>query len=358
MKILLISPGIYPNTIGGMEIYNYHFVNEMIKLKQDVSLLTRDGKGITCTKKFKLYTGNSFLHSLQIINHLIFHKYDIVHIPYTSNSTLATPIFYFKKFNGKFKYIIYIHGGGMQKWNKPKIHKVFFEKAKEVIAISDPMVYEYSKRVNKKIKKILPLIPFELPTSSKSIVRRKIGFNEKDKILIYVGSLKPIKGSDFLVNSFIKLGKEFFKKYNIKMIFIGDGVLKEELEQNVKKNLMSNEIIFLGKKKREEIPDYLTAADIYVNASHFEGAPLSIIEAIFRGLIVISTNVSGINNLIRDRISGFLFEKENFDSFKSSLIELLTNKTLQESIALKVKEDVINSFSYKNCFIQHLELYK
>ena len=43
---------------------------------------------------------------------------------------------------------------------------------------------------------------------------------------------------------------------------------------------MTEQILFLGKKKRGEIPDYLTAADIFVNASHFEGAPLSIIEAL------------------------------------------------------------------------------
>ena len=48
--------------------------------------------------------------------------------------------------------------------------------------------------------------------------------------MIYVGSIKPIKGSDFLVNSIIKLGKEFFIKNNIKMIFIGDGILRTELE--------------------------------------------------------------------------------------------------------------------------------
>ncbi len=358
MKILMISPGIYPNTTGGMEIYNYHFINEMSKLKQDVSLLTRNGKGINLIKQYRLYTGNPSLHTLQIIWHLIFHKYDIVHIPYTSNSTLAYPIFYYKKINSKFNYVIYIHGGGMREWDKPKIHKEFFENAKQIIAISDPMVEEYSKRVCKKIKKILPIIPFGEPDASKEILRKKFSLKKEEKILIYVGSLKTIKGSDFLVDSFITLGREFFDKYKIKMIFIGDGVLKEELEHKIKNNHLSDNVIFLGKKSREEIPNFLAASDVFVNASHFEGAPLSIIEALTRGLIILSTNVSGINNLIHNRINGFLFEKNNYDSFKSSLVELLTNYTLAERMAAKGRDEITLNFNSENCFKQHLELYK
>lgn len=151
MKILMISPGIYPNTTGGMEIYNYHFVNEMVRMSQNISLLTRNYNGINNkVKKHKLFTRNPFLQSFQIVLHLFFHKYDIVHVPYCSNSFIASPILKFKKFNSKFEYVIYIHGGGMHSWTNPEIQKEFFENAKEVIAISDPMITEYSKRVKKK----------------------------------------------------------------------------------------------------------------------------------------------------------------------------------------------------------------
>ena len=358
MKILMISPSIYPNTIGGMEIYNYHFVHEMIKLKQDVSLLTRKGNRINIRKKYSLYTGNPLLQSFQIILHLLFHKYDIVHVPYCSNSFIASPILKFKKLKSTFKYVIYIHGGGMHDWKEPQLQKEFFENAKEVIAISDPMIEEYSKRFKGNVKKILPIIPFGKSNDSKQNLRRKFGFGEDEKILIYVGSIKPIKGSDFLVDAFIKLGKEFFINNKIKMIFIGDGILKNELEKKISDNNLSNEIIFLGKKSREEIPDYLSAADIFLNASHFEGAPLSIIEALHKGLIVISTDVSGINNIIQNKLNGMLFEKNDFGSFNAALIEIINNKELGKNLAIQARDEAAQKFNSENCFLQHLELYK
>ncbi|MEO8398936.1 MAG: glycosyltransferase family 4 protein [Ignavibacteriaceae bacterium] len=359
MKILIISPGIYPHTTGGMEIYNYHYVNEITKLGHEVSLLTRNGVGITDNvRKYILYTGNPKLQSAQIIWHLIVHKYDIVHIPYCSNSFIAAPILKYKKINPKFNYVIYIHGGGMHKWINQKLQKEFFENSKEVIAISDTMVKEYEKRVNKEVKKILPLIPFGKPDDSKINLRKKLGYDNDETIMTYVGSIKKIKGSNFLIDSFIRMGKDFFNSNKLKIIFIGDGNLRELLQKKVNENFLSDEIIFLGKKRREDIPNYLTASDIFINASHFEGAPLSIIEALLNGLPVISTNVSGINNIIKNKINGLLFEKDNFESFNSTLTFALGNKELLTQLGSNAKNLAKKEFNYLESFIKHIELYR
>ena len=358
MKILMLSPNIYPNSTGGMEIYNYHFVQQISKMGEDIRLLTRKGNRVEGIKQYRLYSGNPTFQSFQIICHFFFHKYDIVHVPYTSNSFIASPILKYKKMNHNFKYVIYIHGGGMYKWKDSRIHKGFFENAKEVIAISGPMVEEYSSRVNKKIRKILPLIPFGEPSDDKINLRSKFSFKPDEKIMINVGSIKPIKGSDFLVESLIKLGKEYFQKNKLKMIFIGDGILKEKLESKIFDNEMTSEILFWGKKKREEIPDLLEAADIFINASHFEGAPLSIIEALLRGKIIISSSVSGINNIITDKYNGMLYEKEDFDQFSKALDEVISDKLLAEKISINAMYEAEKKFNYKSCYSQHLALYK
>ncbi len=117
----------------------------------------------------------------------------------------------------------------------------------------------------------MPLIPYESPFLERNEIRKSLDFENDETVMIYVGSIKQIKGSDFLVNSFIKLGKEFFKKNKLRMVFIGDGELRNELEEVVNNNNMNNEIIFLGLKKKEEIPNYLNASDIFIFASILKG---------------------------------------------------------------------------------------
>ena len=358
MKILVVLPFIYPFAIGGMEIYSYYFIKELLKLNVKSSLLSyRISKMPDEVKQYKLHTKNAFLHSLQIFLHLLFYKYDIVHIPYASNSFLAYPMGLYKKFFNFNDYVIYIHGGGMDNWKKPWIQKLFFDKAKKILSVSDPIKEEYKARTNRKIITVLPLIPYEIPTRSRIELRKELGVKEDDTLMIYVGSIKPMKGSDFLVNSMIILNKEFFIRHKIKMLFIGDGELRQELEEKVKKHKMDAFILFIGKKPREEVPDYLCSADIFLNASHFEGTPLSILEAMHNRLLIISTNVTGINNLIEDKVNGLLFEKDNFDSFKKKLEFAILYKEECNKIKDYAKEITLRDYDYKKNLMKHLEIY-
>ena len=358
MKILLISPFIYPFSTGGMEIYNFYFAKELKKLGINVSILSNNSKKIPIDlPQFRLCTKNTLIRSVQIFWHLLLHKYDIVHSPYVSNFFLAYPLTIFKLFFRKNNYVIYIHGGGMHKWKNEKIQKLFFNKAKEIISVSNPIKYEYEKRINREITTVLPLIPFEESKKSREQMRDELGINEDEKVIIYIGSIKPIKGSDFLVNSFVKLGIEFFNKNNLRMIFIGDGILKNELEQIIQKHNMNNEIVFLGRRKKEEVQDYLMASDLFIFASQFEGTPLSLLEAMYNKLLVVATDVTGINNIIQHKVNGLLYKKEDFESFKQTLEYALQNNAECNKMADYAKNITLKNFDYQKNILEHLRLY-
>src|SRR5690606_15066329 len=112
-------------------------------------------------------------------------------------------------------------------------------------------------------------------------IRKELNAGGTERMLLSVGSIKPIKGSDFAINCFLKLGKEYFRKNKLKMFFIGDGILRSDLELAVKDNNMDDEIKFLGKRRKEDIGSYLNAADIFIFPSQFEGTPLSLLEAMY-----------------------------------------------------------------------------
>ncbi|HSP88801.1 MAG TPA: glycosyltransferase family 4 protein [Ignavibacteriaceae bacterium] len=358
MKVLVISPSIYPITIGGMEIYNYYFIKELKKLGHKVSLLSiHSGKISLGIPQHKMYSNNSFLQSIQIFFHLLLNKYDIVHIPYCSNSFIANPIGIFKLFFKKNDYVIYIHGGGMYKWDSPKKQNLFFKKAKAIFSVSDPIKKEYEERTGRKVTTILPLIPYEESKKDRKEIRDLLNIDFDKKIMIYVGSIKSIKGSDFLTNSFIKLGKKFFKENNLIMIFIGDGNLRIDLEKVVLQNNMQSEIIFLGRKQKEEVQDYLNASDYFIFASQFEGTPLSLLEAMHNKLLIIATNVTGINNIIHNKTNGLLFSRDDFDSFKCALEFALLNNIECNKMIEHSKNITLKNFDYQKNILEHLRLY-
>jgi hypothetical protein len=175
--------------------------------------------------------------------------------------------------------------------------------------------------------------------------------------MLYVGSIKKIKGSDFLVNSLLKLGKKFFQQNKLKMIFIGNGELKEKLEHLTGDNNMSQEIIFLGGKKKEDIPDYMKAADIFIFPSEMEGTPLSLLEALHNRLIVIATDVTGINNIIRHKVNGLLINLNDFDFLKCTIEFVLANKEECIKMTDYAKNITLKNFDYKKNILEQLKLY-
>ena len=360
MKILMLSPRIYPNTVGGMEVYNYYFIKEVSQMGHEVSLLScdLDNLKIGNVKMYRMFTQNVLLQAVQILFHIVFFKYDIIHIPYCSNSHIAKPLSIYKKFKGRNEYVLYIHGGGMHPWKDYDTQLYYFRNAKHIVSISDTITKEYENRTGRKLIKILPLIPFNYPKISRESIRKNLKLNINDIIMIYVGSIKKIKGSDFIVDSLIKLGNDFMIKNKLKMIFVGDGELKNKLKKNVELNSMSDVILFLGERERKEVPNYMAMADIFINASFFEGAPLSILEALYNGLLIISTDVNGVNDIVKNKINGLLFEKDNFFSFKESLQFAIDNKISSDKIRRNAKIEAEKNYNYKDNYLKHLELYK
>ena len=223
---------------------------------------------------------------------------DLILIPYTSNSPLIYPLLLITRmFN--FSYIIVIHGGGLHPWKHEFFNKIFFRGAREIIAVSEPIKDEYESRVNKKINLIHPLIPFKKSQLSKEELKKKFGFSKEDIIIISVGSIKKLKGSDILLNAFFNLGLDYLKKNRIKLVFAGDGPMRNFLEDLVYKKLEFNGYIkFLGNVPHNEIENIYKMADIYIIPSLFEGTSLSLLEAMYNAMPIIGSDVTGINDII------------------------------------------------------------
>lgn len=115
-------------------------------------------------------------------------------------------------------------------------------------------------------------------------------------ILTFVGSLAQLyKGPDVLLRA-IYLCR--LRGWNLKCKIVGDGRMRYYLEKLSQKLEIDDSVVFLGRVDRSEVCKILDTSDLFVLPSRQEGLPRSIIEAMSRGLPVISTNIGGIPELL------------------------------------------------------------
>lgn len=110
-------------------------------------------------------------------------------------------------------------------------------------------------------------------------IRREFGISDETKVVGHIGRFMEQKNHEFLAEIFnqIQMTDE-----NTILVLVGDGVLKETFEQKAKKLGIFDKIIFMG--IRSDIPDILSAMDVFVFPSLYEGMPNTVIEAQATGL--------------------------------------------------------------------------
>jgi len=127
--------------------------------------------------------------------------------------------------------------------------------------------------------------------------RRKLGLNPEDQIVITVGGLVPVKGIDRLIDAMALLANKEQGK-QIKLFVIGEGSERRSLEAQISKLKLNDRVFLTGAMPQTELPDWYSAADLFCLASHREGCPNVVLEAMACGAPVLATDVGGIRDLI------------------------------------------------------------
>ncbi|VVB59225.1 Glycosyltransferase Gtf1 [uncultured archaeon] len=363
MNIAIISPAIYPHCDGGVEFFNYHLMQELAAQGHKIWVFTwfeYDWKNENITnvklsrRSLLFVVPTMIFHTLLALKKLK-HQIDVIHVPYTSNSQFAFPIYLAYK-NYKIPYVIFIHGGGMYTWTRKKIQQLFFQSADTIIAVSENIKTEYEKRSKKKIIVMPNLIPFKHSQENKIELLQK--YNLKNNIIIlYLGAIKKIKGIDNLINAFMNLGLEYVENKKVKLIICGNGPLKKSLDERVDLMGFKEYIKFLGYINEKQKLEYLKMSDIYVIPSHFEAQSISLFEAMYNGLAIIGSDTKGINNIITDGDNGLLFPVDNQDALKNKLMLLIDNENLRLDFSRKSENYYNKHFNYDEWLKKLIQIY-
>jgi glycosyltransferase involved in cell wall biosynthesis len=177
----------------------------------------------------------------------------------------------------------------------------------------------------------------------------------KDAIVItFVGRLIYAKGVQDLISAFSRI-KDTAPE--VKLLIVGDGPYRAELEKLAQQTDCHSSILFLGQRNQDEVIDTLSATDVFVNPSYSEGLPTSVMEAASIGLPIVATGVGGTREIIEDGKTGFLIKAGDAEQLEHKLLGLLTNTDLREELGRNARIFVKQNFGWDEITERYVKLY-
>ena len=181
--------------------------------------------------------------------------------------------------------------------------------------------------------------------------------DQVDEIISYGGiklgciaRLSEQKGLTYLLDAMSLLTVK-----DIRLFIVGDGELRNELENKVKELDLQDSVTFLGYRK--DIVECINSFDFCVLPSVFEGFGLVAIEAFMNSKTLVATDIPGLNEVVTNK-NGILVPAKDPAALASAIDKLAMDETLRQELASQAKKDYENKFSYPLFLENYRELYR
>jgi len=244
------------------------------------------------------------------------------------------------------------------KWVVLFLEKILNKYTDVLVCVSNAdksLVLQYKLISPKKIKVVrngIDVERFKLNPEEINRKRQEMVLNEKF-VLISVARLHPQKD----VFTIIKALKLIIKEIpEVKLLIVGDGPLREEIESKVRKLGLENYVVFLG--AREDIPLLINISDIVLFSTNWEALGLVQLEAGASKKAVIASDVLGVQETIRDGDTGFLFKPGSEKELARKVLMLYQSSTLRDKIGNAAFDFVSDYFSKQRMVEGYKKLYQ
>ena len=178
-----------------------------------------------------------------------------------------------------------------------------------------------------------------------------------DEIISYGGiklgciaRLSEQKGLTYLLDAMSLLTVK-----DIRLFIVGDGELRNELENKVKELDLQDSVTFLGYRK--DIVECINSFDFCVLPSVFEGFGLVAIEAFMNSKTLVATDIPGLNEVVTNK-NGILVPAKNPGALAGAIDRLATDEPLRNNLAFQAKKTYDEKFSYPMFLENYRALYR
>ncbi len=170
--------------------------------------------------------------------------------------------------------------------------------------------------------------------------------------LINVGSIKPIKNQEFLVDVVDHLIKN---NIAVQLTILGDGENRDMLQTKINNLNLSKSISLIGNVN--SVDEYLKQSHIYVHSCLSEGLGLTLIEAMAAGLPVVTLDGGGNKDLIIDDKNGYLLKTQNVEEFAKKILVIVSDKEKFQNMS-QFSKQFSKQFDIKDYVDKLIEIYK
>ncbi|KKR09029.1 MAG: Glycosyltransferase, partial [Candidatus Yanofskybacteria bacterium GW2011_GWD1_39_16] len=228
------------------------------------------------------------------------------------------------------------------------IRKILIRKADSITAISN-YLKNFAEHVSRRNNVILipngvDLSIFKRDGLEGSTLKQSLGIKEEERIVITASRLVEKNGIGILLKAFALMQEKLDLK--TRLIIIGDGPLRIRLEQAVNDLSLDRKVLMLGEIDHEELPRYLSMADVFVRHSLSEGLGNAFLEAMACDLPVIATPVGGIIDFIEDGKTGLLVEVNDIENLCTKMGQVLTDIELKRKLIESGKRLVVETYGW------------
>ena len=164
---------------------------------------------------------------------------------------------------------------------------------------------------------------------TKDMIRKKMKVS--GELVVSAGRLVSWKGFDTLIKSWSAVLVKYPKA---KLLIIGDGPEKDNLEKMINQLDLAESVLLTGRLERKMLLVYIKMSDVFVLNTGYEGFSHQLLETASVGTPIVTTNVGGNPEIVKDQVTGLLVEYNNEEELTSAMINILTSPELARKFSL------------------------
>jgi len=196
--------------------------------------------------------------------------------------------------------------------------------------------------------------PFLAAEQHRARMREELGFAPEEIVIGKIGRLFELKGHDDVLSSFESLE---LAGLPVRLLLIGDGILRESLEQRVHERGLTGKVTFAGLVAPERIPEFLSAMDVVVHASLREGLARVLPQSLIAGKPVVTYDVDGAREVVTNGETGFLIPAGDVAGLTAALRQLVSDPALRVRLGQSHRHELAERFRYETMTDRLREIY-
>lgn len=191
-----------------------------------------------------------------------------------------------------------------------------------------------------------------LNTAEKSKLRKSLGLKDTDFVLLYPAELNKNKNQATLIKAMEHL---VVNHPDIHLLLPGKDSMNGFHSNLINEKNLGSNMHLLG--FRNDVSQLLQIADVSMSASHREGLPVNIMEAMYAGLPIIVSNSRGNRDLVVDGQNGYIVPADDHDSYIARIEELYNHKSKRQSMG-KASKKMVEPYLMPKIMDQMIRVYR